>query len=274
MDSPETKQDFQRFPALSLCAVVDSKFHSRKLIVKDLQSGGLFLKVREAESLEHGLELLQTERTDACVFGPYISPKATAMFLKSVDSTATQETAFLSILNYLADERDYRKQCAVHGVLKWPYTQKVFREQIINSVVQANSNSPWIPLLRKQVVSTKRRQAQHIYEEESSTSWSLFDGLLPSLKNIAHAFERGEYDIQVNGSPTEPAKVAIKQLANGITSTVTLSATALSHFTDFIEWSITYWFFEMALESEEYATAQLKRRLEDYIQQFNSSHSL
>ena len=267
--------EFQ-FPPLEQCAVIDSRFSSRQDIVRDLKATGLFQNIDEAQSVRHGLEMLNSLPVDACIIGPSVSPgKMIDLIERSREIPAADSCAFVAIVPPDSEEEDFLLDCGVHGVLRKPYTKHSLNEKIVRSVVRANANSPWKALLKRysdEQADAKNSQQLAAEASEESRSEAIdnreiilaIENTIPALKELSSGHERGEFGLLLNGSPTPATMTAIDGIVEKITGQRRLPATCRKDMADFLGWSIVQWFGEMVIGSEESATKKLRSKLISY----------
>lgn len=253
-----------KFPALSLCTVIDSRFSSRRDIISALKATDLFSELIEATSVEHGVNIVRNQAVDACIIGPSVSPGTIASFVqKSLESRAADDTAFIAVLDQeAADEKEFLTMCGIHGVLRKPFTRRVLYDGVVESVVKANANSPWAPLLKAQ---KEREAAAGGAKQQESGVGLVLKKAFPALKQIALGYKRGTFGLEYDGTPTEATRREISKFVRQLTNHLAHSTADSVTLSTFLDAVITNWFTQMALSTEKEATAELRNQLMQYF---------
>ena len=135
------------FPALSCCVLIESRFSSRRSICGDLKASQLFQLHTEAESVTHASSILRSSYVDACVIGPSVNKQTAEAFIKSVsDRTTSPDCAFIALI---AGETNDYIDSPVHAVTKYPCSKSLLTSTLVNGVIRANANSPWVEVRMK-----------------------------------------------------------------------------------------------------------------------------
>ncbi|MCB0325572.1 MAG: hypothetical protein KDD69_18450 [Bdellovibrionales bacterium] len=273
MSSPSVRFAEAAFPALALCAVVESRYSSRTKILRELAACMLFETVIEAESVEHAKAILRQHPTDICIIGPSVSLPRTKELIADGRKLAPDTCAFLMIVDQEGATEELLLEVDAHEILSGAYSKQRFGESIVKAVLAANTNSPWSSIVRE---LTGQHDFQKVPAEKSPTgecSKSKATGasaslgaiarkLAPHLTHLAEHHERGEYGLLMDGSPTRAAEKYIDNAIAMLLVGIPLSAVQAKTLQRFLKSTVVTWYREMVLTSSEQAMSSLNRSIE------------
>lgn len=116
---------------LQQCVVIDPRFSSRKEVLKNLRSLGMFKTVVEAKSVSHALSLLKEMGNEACVVGPSITQDALDDFLDKAEDISS-ECVFIGIASESGD-------APKHELLNATLSIHATQEELSKTIVEAFS---------------------------------------------------------------------------------------------------------------------------------------
>ncbi|OVE80308.1 hypothetical protein BVY02_00580 [bacterium J17] len=269
---------FENLPALKRCSVVDSRYSSRKKVVEDLVSSGLFKQVLEAESLANGIVLLTQNDIDVCVIGPSVSYDKVRRFLRRARKVSSG-SAFVVVSRANTNRAAAFVESGAHNVIEASYTPEELQASIVRSVVKANSGSVWVKVLSQQKGSSSKRDVLSDVEIPSTSPVSLpevvkvdklaltalFKRTIPSLKTIADGYRANKYKLEPSNQPSSKSLDAITTLVAELVEGQAMAKAQKEGVVTFLEAAILKWFVKLALDSEKAATDDLRRQLVNYI---------
>lgn len=173
-------------PSLDQCVVVDSRLSSRRQLLQGIKDCGLFLTVKEAESLEHGIEVVRYSETDACVFGPALSEQSIKEFIAIVEQgPASKDCAFIRATT---DETVTDTDTPVFA-LPWPCNKLQLIQHLSTAVIrsaQAGSQAPDPRALQAQI--ERLEQGYFSFRTDGSPS-ATTERAIQALVDVLLAFE-------------------------------------------------------------------------------------
>ncbi len=248
--------DFSEFPPLSVCIVIDSRFSSRKKVLKDLEENSLFSSVQEAPSFDYGLAMIKQGDADICFIGPSVSVKGATTFVKKAKASPSKCT--LLAMTKKPQTIQALKDSGIDGVIEGEYTKDYLSKVVIQSVVRTNPNSSW--------ATVYERTDSGIFKsipKEPTMMESVLVRAASTLKAVAEGIKSGRYGLTESGAPNDATKRVMKRM---IIETVADKATGNEAETlkDYLEDTFFSWVVDFVNISEAHAKEQLKIRLLNY----------
>jgi len=257
--------------------VVESRFTTRKRIIRDLQDNALISDVIEAKSVSDGLRYLKSSNIDACFLGPTLKERVAIDFVhEGLASAKNRNCAFVAVVNSVERSPEYQRnpgdsaayldallRAGAHGTLRMPYVQRTLTQVVNRAVKRAQENKE----VRTQQLQSDLRALDYSQNQLAKLSGGLdapvsqrFQKLSADLKRVAGDIESGRLVLRGDGEPSlatlDSIRLAFEQLLT--TSPEARKPGSFDHY--FIE-SLVLWFADKVRLPHSQATEILRLRL-------------
>lgn len=195
--------------------VVESRFQSRKEIVRNLKESQVVVEVIEARSVRDGLSHLERQTFATCFLGPSLSDTVVVDFVKKGrELSKASECAFIAVLGKDPKKREMLSNAGLDGVLEYPFGEKTFSHTVERAISEAKLRAARGPVgeLREQLsaLSIGQKGLVDVREKSLVTFSQLLRASSEELRGVARALSLGRLQMRANGRPTLATQDAIR----------------------------------------------------------------
>ena len=259
---------------LDVCLLVDYRLSSRTLIKEQVSTTKIFGEVYEEGAMSVGLELVNTRKVEACLFGPSVKPEKIQDFIE-----ATKSSSYSPQCAFMVFQPKDRQQLvpAAHSVVDFPASQPYFNAGLVQALSGAHGGS--IPELSKrdpqtgEVVSLRDNLARLDFPgkepkaeqgaEAKRETWPrevLEEAIkrFPILCDRLSEVEPYYLKFKIDGSPSDFTRNAIKEIVDEVFTQIE-AVPAMYDFKQVLEQYLFSWIKCATLHGRAIASAALRR---------------
>lgn len=254
-DSP----NISLYPALQRCILVESRFVLRQELYEHLKATNLFHEVIEAESLAHGIELIEQCGANACVVGPGVSPdKAVSFCLKARQNEAGLAVAYLALVKPDHDIEKSLIQAGYNHIFSANNFSLGLFDAVVNAVVKNDPQGNWAKI-RLQGAMAYERQLATRDVSQFNRSYLVTSR---SLKALSEGIRQNKYGLHLDGRLTSETNAAIDAITSEALGDITDNRELDKLSVQFRSYLVE-WVKDTSMVDEAYATQELRQRLEE-----------
>ena len=237
---------------MNRCLVVESRFSSRKEIVKDLESTALFAEVVPATSAAEGKALLRSDNLDAGVFGPALSMETTFGLLQAARENNRDSHCTLIVIRYEdSPQENELLNSGAHAVVRWPYTPGEFVDGVTGAI---SKNRGQESAQQTTAIAATRSESS---SRPTAPAWVARTS--GSLRRLADGAAKGEFLLDALGRPTRKTAAEIEHVLN--TAFLGNEADDIDRLKTELRGALRSWFEDLHYEGENSATTRLRQKL-------------
>lgn len=245
--------------------IVDSRFGSRKELLRELSDSGTVRNVQEAISVGDGLHHLESSVVEACIVGPTVSKVLAGDFIREGRAiTQNRSCAFIVVCDETNKNSDYFLRVGADAIAAKPYERISFTDVVNRAIIASKERTEGhrVPLARDAIVEVLNAQKElgSVCVEMEGCVSEILREASQGLRSVAASLADGHLQIRPNGLPSLATRDAIRQVflkALGPSEDVTAPDSFNAHFVN----SLVDWFVERVDTEHNSATKRLKSKL-------------
>lgn len=242
---------------LSTCLLVESKFSSRRSMMRKLSRKGLFKQLVEGQSVMHGLSLLANQAFNACIIGPSVTTKKAVTLLQKAKRIPTNSRcAFIAVVK--SGTREEKQLCSVgcHATLdNEDVSAEAIAIAVIQAVAKADTQGSWARAIRDGATSRESIEETLVAAALRAT--------IKGLEEIQRGLKSGEYGLDRFGHVSLATENHIRMMVTNALRRYE-SSPRFSEFKEFYIEVLKDWVVDFVQVSPQHAKHSFTERMLRY----------